>query len=91
LHQIDEFLRDGQITSNPWLAEQTLHALCASQAGTRLLPDTYLLSRGPGLVTPAGVPLTCKHYPNAYRHLMFEEGMQHLVSQGFLQQMGARC
>jgi hypothetical protein len=85
LPMMEEFLADPDILSEPWLTEQTLQALCGSRVGVELLPETYLVSQSSGLTTPEGRPLVAKHYPGFSRHLLYEEGMTHLIRRGFLE------
>jgi hypothetical protein len=85
LPMMEEFLADPDIQSEPWLTEQTLQALCGSRVGVELLPETYLVSQSPGLTTSKGGPLVSKHYPGLVRHLLYEEGMTHLIRSGFLE------
>jgi hypothetical protein len=84
LPMMEEFLADPDILSEPWLTEQTLQALCGSRVGVELLPETYIVSQSRGLTTSEGRPLVSKHYPGFFRHLLYEEGMTHLIRCGFL-------
>ncbi|HWE03311.1 MAG TPA: hypothetical protein VG326_12955 [Tepidisphaeraceae bacterium] len=81
---IEEFLADPDILSDPWWTEQTLHALLASRLGCDFLPETYMLSFGPGMTTSAGQPLTAKHYANFPRPFLYDEGMRELIERGFI-------
>jgi hypothetical protein len=77
---IDRWLAHPKLFDDTWVAEQTLHALCSTVHGVELLPDTYCVSRSPGL----SPDMICKHYPGFFRHLLYEEGMRHLIDTGFL-------
>jgi hypothetical protein len=77
---IEEFLAVPSILGGHfWRIEQTLYALCSSRFGVALLSDEYTvrLDRGIG-----GRP--CRHYVGQIRHLMFDEGIRHLVKNNFL-------
>ncbi len=77
---IEEFLAlPGILDGHFWRIEQTLFALCSSRYGAELLPDEYTVRLGPGIETRP-----FRHYVGAIRHLMYGEGMAHLVSRGFL-------
>lgn len=80
LEMLEEFLADPDITSDPWLIEQTLQALCGSRVGMRLLSDLYVVSRGTGLTTSDGRPLVAKHYPSYPRPYLYFEGMVELLA-----------
>jgi hypothetical protein len=84
LPMIEEFLNDPDILSDPWLTEQTLHALCASRIGANLLPEEYAISTGPGLITPTGTPVVAKHYPSFPRPYLYQEGMSRLIELGLI-------
>jgi hypothetical protein len=88
LEAIEEFLAAPELATGG-LTEQTVHALFAARHGVRFLSDRYAVTRGPGLVTPAGEPLVARHYPAYTRHLLFEEGIPHLRRHGFLRALGA--
>jgi hypothetical protein len=79
----EEFLGlPGILDGHFWRIEQTLLALCSSRYGAELLPDEYAVRLEPGI---GGRPF--RHYVGAIRHLMYGEGIRHLVSnQAFLQQ-----
>lgn len=77
---IDRWLAHPKLFEDTWVAEQTLHALCSTVYGVELLPDTYCVSTSPGLPPD----IVCKHYPGFFRHLLYEEGMRHLIDTGFL-------
>ena len=79
--RIEGWLAHPKLFADPWVTEQTLHALCATAYGVELLPpDTYRVDTEPGL-TPA---MVCKHYPGFFRTLLYTEGMAHLIATGFL-------
>ncbi len=84
LEAIERWLSVPEIwNGDPWLLEQTLHALCSTVNGIALLPPTYLVSTKPGL--PAD--LISKHYPTFFRPLLYNEGMAHLIASGFLTEL----
>jgi hypothetical protein len=76
----EEFLAlPGLSEGHFWRIEQTLYALCSSRYGAEMLPEEYTVS------LQAGVPpLIVRHYVGAIRHLMYGEGIAHLVAKGFL-------
>jgi hypothetical protein len=76
----EEFLAlPGLTEGHFWRIEQTLYALCSSRYGAELLPDEYTVT------LQAGVPpRILRHYVGAIRHLMYGEGIAHLVAGGFL-------
>ena len=78
---VERYLSLPNITSHPWLIEQTLFALCSSQHGVQLLPQDYDVS----LATPLEAR-PCRHYVGAIRHLLYDEGIRKLVQTGFLRQ-----
>ena len=77
---IEEFLAlPGLTEGHFWRIEQTLYALCSSRYGAELLPQEYTVS------LEAGVPpRILRHYVGAIRHLMYGEGIAHLVKERFL-------
>jgi hypothetical protein len=77
---MEGWLAHPKLFGDPWVTEQTLHALNAALCGAELLPATYCVSAAPGF--PEGV--VCKHYPGYYRPLLYEEGMARLRAGGFL-------
>lgn len=77
---IEKWLSDGDAFTDLWLAEQTLHAMCAALHSYELLPDTYLVSTELGPLTG----LISKHYPGFFRPYLYQEGMKYLVRTGFL-------
>jgi hypothetical protein len=82
LNWIEEFLQLPNIIGNFWLIEQTLYALCSSKFGVELLPDAYDVCLDEGIYRPS------RHYVGKIRHLMYREGISHLVNQEFLQKVG---
>jgi hypothetical protein len=82
LDWIEEFLTLPDIIGHFWRIEQTLYALCSSRFGVELLPPAYGV-RLEGSIN--GSP--CRHYIGKIRHLMYGEGIRHLVNSGFLKQM----
>lgn len=83
LDWIEEFLRLPGIVGHFWRIEQTLYALCASKYGVELLPAEYDVRLAEGIGDRPS-----RHYVGAIRHLMYSEGMKHLVRSGFLQGVG---
>lgn len=81
---VDRILADPELFAEPWLTEQTIHALLGSKYGMQHLPETYGLSTGPGLTTPDGRPLVCKHYPGHPRVYLYREGIPHVIRSGVL-------
>ena len=82
---IERWLKNSTLFADTLSSEQTLHALCSTAYGLDLLPDSYLVSTRPGLEEK----LVCKHYPGFFRHLLYEEGMAHLIERGFLKALRA--
>jgi hypothetical protein len=79
LDWIEEFLSLPDIMGHFWRIEQTLYALCSSKFGVELLPPAYDVHLDGGINDSPS-----RHYVGAIRHLMYREGMRHLVSRGFL-------
>ncbi|MBW4518931.1 MAG: hypothetical protein KME16_04405 [Scytolyngbya sp. HA4215-MV1] len=82
LDWIEEFLGLPDIIGHFWRIEQTLYALCSSRFGVELLPPEYDVSLSRGVNR-----LPCRHYVGQIRHLMYCEGIQHLVRNRFLQEL----
>jgi hypothetical protein len=80
---IDSWLNNPDLFADTWVTEQTLHALCSTQYGVRLLPSTYHVGTEPGF--PPGA--VCKHYPGYFRPLFYQEGIPRLMDAGFLDQL----
>lgn len=79
---IEEFLSVPSVVAGHfWRIEQTLFALCSSKYGVELLPEEYTLHLEPGI---GSAPF--RHYVGAIRHLMYGEGIAHLVQDGFLKE-----
>ena len=78
----EEFLAlPGILDGHFWRIEQTLFALCSSRYGVEMLPDEYTLRLEPG------IGARCfRHYNGTIRHLMYGEGIAHLVRGEFLKQ-----
>lgn len=76
---IEEFLGLPDIIGHFWRIEQTLYALCSSRFGVELLPPDYAVHLEGEI---DGSP--CRHYVGKIRHLMYSEGIRHLVQHGFL-------
>jgi hypothetical protein len=80
LEWIEEFLDvPGLANGHFWRIEQTLYALCSSRYGAELLPSDYDV-RLEAAITPS----IFRHYVGAIRHLMYGEGIAHLVQDRFL-------
>lgn len=84
LNWIEEFLDLPDIIGHFWRIEQTLYALCSSKFGAELLPPAYDVHLKGGI---NGSP--SRHYVGAIRHLMYSEGMQRLVKDGFLKDLSS--
>ncbi len=79
---IEEFLALPNIIGHFWRIEQTIHALCSSRFGVELLPPTYDVHLEGNI---NGSP--SRHYVGAIRHLMYSEGIRHLVQNNFLKDL----
>jgi hypothetical protein len=80
---IEEFLQlPGILDGHFWRIEQTVYALCSSRFGVELLPEEYRVRLGKGFGTSP-----CRHYVGPIRHLMYGEGMRHLVNRGMLKDL----
>ncbi|MBE9061360.1 hypothetical protein [cf. Phormidesmis sp. LEGE 11477] len=79
LSWIEDFLSLPGIIGHFWRIEQTLYALFSSKYGAELLPSIYDVHLEGDI---SGAPV--RHYVGAIRHLMYGEGIQHLVKRGFL-------
>ena len=82
---VERYLGHPKMFADPWVTEQTLHALCSATWGVEFLPDEYRVGGPPGL-TP---DLVCKHYPGHTRPLLYREGMRHLLDVGFVSALRA--
>jgi hypothetical protein len=82
LDWIEEFLGLPGIIGHFWRIEQTLLTLCSSRFGVELLPEGYEVRLEKGI---NGFP--CRHYVGVIRHLMYSEGIRHLVQNGFLEEL----
>jgi len=82
LDWIESFLALPNIVGHFWRIEQTLYALFSSKYGAELLPEPYDVHLDGDI---NGAP--SRHYVGAIRHLMYGEGMRHLVKQGFLKDL----
>jgi len=76
---LEEILGLPGINGNFWLIEQTCYALCSSRFGCELLPASYDVHLGRGTRGAQS-----RHYVGQVRHLMYIEGINKLVRQGFL-------
>jgi hypothetical protein len=78
----ERFMMHPDLAHQHWHLEQTLHALNASAQGRlELLPNSYAMSEG--LLTTPG--LIARHYISPIRPLFVDEGIAHLLEDGFLQ------
>ena len=77
---VERYLEHPRLFADPWVTEQTLHALLSTTYGLELLPRTYRVG-GPAGLTP---DLVCKHYPGTHRPLLYTEGMRHLFDAGLV-------
>jgi hypothetical protein len=82
LEWIEEFLSLPNIIGHFWRIEQTLFALCSSKYRVELLPEEYDVRLDKGI---NGSP--SRHYVGAIRHLMYGEGIKHLMQQNFLTEL----
>lgn len=82
LDWIEEFLALPGIGSHFWRIEQTLFALCSSRFGVNLLSSEYDVRLDKGIKTSPA-----RHYVGKIRHLMYSEGIKHLVRGNFIQQL----
>ena len=81
LEWVEEFLAvPGLAEGHFWRIEQTLYALCGSRYGAELLPQAYDVRLEAGIP-----PRIFRHYVGAIRHLMYGEGIAHLVQDRFLE------
>ncbi|AFY74975.1 hypothetical protein Syn7502_03076 [Synechococcus sp. PCC 7502] len=82
LQWIEEFLALPDIIGHFWRIEQTIYALCSSRFGVELLPPAYDVHLEGSI---NGSP--SRHYVGKIRHLMYSEGIRHLVQNGFLKEL----
>ncbi|TVP61465.1 MAG: hypothetical protein EA343_14110 [Nodularia sp. (in: Bacteria)] len=79
---IEEFLGLPDIIGHFWRIEQTIYALCSSRFGVELLPPAYDVHLEGNI---NGSP--SRHYVGKIRHLMYSEGIRHLVQNNFLKEL----
>jgi hypothetical protein len=79
LDWIEEFLGLPDIIGYFWRIEQTLYALFSCRYGAELLPPEYDVHLEGGIGDSPS-----RHYVGKIRHLMYSEGIQRLVKNGFL-------
>ncbi|MBK1987107.1 hypothetical protein A0J48_006075 [Sphaerospermopsis aphanizomenoides BCCUSP55] len=79
---IEEFLSLPNIIGHFWRIEQTIYALCSSRYGVELLPSAYDVHLEGSI---NGSP--SRHYVGRIRHLMYNEGIRHLVQNNFLKEL----
>jgi hypothetical protein len=77
---IERYLEHPKLFADRWVSEQTLHALVSTSYGLAFLPESYRVGGPPG-VEP---DLVCKHYPGAFRPLLYTEAMRRLVDNGLI-------
>jgi hypothetical protein len=77
---INEWLKYPLLFEEPWLTEQTIHALSSSLYGVELLPSEYALSTQAGLESST----ICKHYPSRTQQL-YIEGFRKLLNEHFVE------
>jgi hypothetical protein len=82
LDWIEEFLSLPNIIGHFWRIEQTLYALFSSKYGAELLPPEYDVHLDGDI---NGSP--SRHYVGKIRHLMYREGIRHLVKTGFFREL----
>lgn len=88
LEACEQFMAHPMLSKQHWHLEQTLHALNASAQGRlRLLPETYAISTG----LQANPYLVARHYASPIRPLLAEEGVAHLMTDGFLEALEKRA
>jgi hypothetical protein len=81
----EELLAIPGFLEHPHRIEQTLIAACSARHGFEFLPAEYDVS-----LASATADQPCKHYTGPIRHLMYREGMRHLVRMGILSGRRAR-
>ena len=81
----ERFLTIPGVIGHHHRIEQTLIALACCRIGFEFLPQAYDVR-----VDNGNPVIPCKHYTGPIRHLMYKEGIRHLVNQRFLQ-ANARC
>lgn len=87
LRMVEELLKSPLVAKPSGHLEQTLYALCASQAGAvQFLPPAYALNMGASFDCNT---LVCRHYAGASKRFIATEGMQWLIQQGFLEKLRA--
>jgi len=82
LARIEELLKQPLVAKPSGHLEQTLYALCASEAGrVQLLPPSYGLDMNRSLDCDA---LVCRHYAGPSKRWITSEGMRWLIRRGLL-------
>jgi hypothetical protein len=77
----ERFLAIPGVIGHHHRIEQTLIALACCRAGFEFLPEAY------DVRIDSGNPVNpCKHYTGPIRHLMYREGIRHLVNRSFLRE-----
>ncbi len=84
LDWVEEFLALPGIDGHSHQIEQTLIALCSAKYGFQMLPPEYDVRLDQ--IAP-GAP--SRHYTGPIRHLMYREGVQRLLTCGFLTALSA--
>lgn len=86
LQRVEELLKSPLVAKPSGHIEQTLYALCASEAGlVQFLPPTYALNMG---ATYDCSSLICRHYAGGSKRFIATEGMGWLIRNGLLQKLG---
>lgn len=76
----ERFLAIPGVIGHHHRIEQTLIALACCRVGFEFLPEPYDVR-----VDNGNPRMPCKHYTGPIRHLMYREGIRHLVNHRFLQ------
>ena len=79
LEKINLYLGNKKINESPWLVEQTLQAMLASQSEFSFFPETYLNSSSGGMTSVSGEPCVAKHYASHPRPFFFREGIPKVI------------
>lgn len=75
----EDFLGLPEILGHHHQIEQTIIALCSAKHGFEFLPSEYNVC-----VAHARPTSPCRHYTGPIRHLMYRQGIRHLVRSGIL-------
>ena len=81
LKMIEKCLSESsKLFDNKWVTEQTLHAICATQADFDFLSEHYLISTKRSNTED----LVCKHYTGFFRPLFYQEGLKKVIDDKIL-------